>query len=196
MILSIKSWRIYAKNTEVFPWIFANLCDKVRQIVSFDVDSMMVYVCQYSTGILLFVTLLSFPTCNAGDIVNAASTTRRELMYLICECYLTKKSICGNVLYHTIIFDFMSQCHRDHAEIIHECFPPVKVEIFINSCGLIWMLYKEYFPFSLLDVAVVKLLWLSWHPDLFNHFQCIAEQTWPVKHVELVVNAAVWILTM
>lgn len=122
MILSIKSWRIYAKNTEAFPWIFANLCDKVRQIVSFDVDSMMVYVCQYSTGILLFVTLLSFPTCNAGDIINAASTTRRELMYLICECYLTEKSICGNVLYHTIILclsaieimlkSFMNVSHR------------------------------------------------------------------------------------
>lgn len=45
-------------------------------------------------------------TCNTSDIVKAASTTQREIMYLICECYLlvflTEKSICGDVLYHII----------------------------------------------------------------------------------------------
>ena len=62
---------------------------------------MCVSVPQGSLRISVYFTLLY--------IVKAASTTQREIMYLICECYLlvflTEQSIRGDVLYHIVLFN-------------------------------------------------------------------------------------------
>lgn len=121
------------------------------------------YVCQYSTTTFCMSVHFTAVHFSPVTLVTLSKLNQWQgiLMYFICECYLlvflTTKSICSIVLYHIFGFfdSFTNVCHLWWRSL--------------STCGHIWMLYKEDFSWSLLEV--VKLLRPTQHPGLCNHFK-------------------------
>lgn len=97
---------------------------KMRQFISFRVDNVLIVaIPEVIYCLSVHLTLLDFSTCNASDIFNAASLSQREiLMYFIWSVnviflhFSLKRAFV--VMCCITLFWILSQCHRDHAEIL------------------------------------------------------------------------------
>lgn len=141
----------------------APLFAKLRQITNFIVDNERYLNFQFSTEVYTVnqhtSSCCTFPICNASGI-NAATIT--DLFYLRTS---------------TRAFVIMC-CIHSLGRCLSAIYIMLKSWMFTTSEGDVhWILWSHlnavcvYFPGSLSHIAVVKLLWPSRHPELFNHFQ-------------------------